>query len=135
MNRFLIPLGVFVALLGFLFVGLGLNPREVPSPLVGKPAPAFRLAQLHAPEKQFAREDMLGQVWLLNVWASWCAPCREELPVLVGLAKSKTVPMVGFNYNDQPDAALVTIGTWVPSHLSQNHPAQNVMCATISAIE
>jgi len=105
MNRFLIPLGVFVALLGFLFVGLRLNPREVPSPLVGQPAPAFQLAQLHAPEKQFAREDMLGQVWLLNVWASWCVPCREELPVLVGLAKSKTVPIVGFNYKDQPDAA------------------------------
>ncbi|HLB13827.1 MAG TPA: DsbE family thiol:disulfide interchange protein [Burkholderiales bacterium] len=105
MNRFLIPLGIFVALAGFLFVGLSLNPREVPSPLVGKPAPSFRLAQLHAPEKQFAREDMLGQVWLLNVWASWCAPCRDELPVLVGLAKTRTVPLVGFNYKDKPEAA------------------------------
>ena len=105
MNRFLIPLGIFAALLGFLFVGLRLNPREVPSPLVGKPAPAFRLAQLHAPEKQFAREDRLGQVWLLNVWASWCAPCRDELPVLVGLAKTRTVPLVGFNYKDTPEAA------------------------------
>jgi cytochrome c biogenesis protein CcmG/thiol:disulfide interchange protein DsbE len=105
MNRFLIPLGIFVALLGFLFVGLKLNPREVPSPLVGKPAPAFRLAQLHAPEKQFARDDMLGQVWVLNVWASWCAPCREELPVLVGLAKTRAVPLVGFNYKDKPEPA------------------------------
>jgi cytochrome c biogenesis protein CcmG/thiol:disulfide interchange protein DsbE len=105
MNRFLIPLGIFVALLGFLFVGLSLNPREVPSPLVGKPAPTFKLAQLHAPEQQFAREDMLGQVWLLNVWASWCAPCRDELPVLVGLAKTKTVALVGFNYKDKPEAA------------------------------
>ena len=105
MNRFLIPLGIFVALLGFLFVGLGLNPREVPSPLVGKPAPAFKLAQLHEPQKQFAREDMLGQVWLLNVWASWCAPCREEIPILMRLAKTKSVPIVGFNYKDKPDQA------------------------------
>jgi cytochrome c biogenesis protein CcmG/thiol:disulfide interchange protein DsbE len=104
-NRFLIPLGVFVALVAFLFIGLGLNPREVPSPLVGKPAPTFKLAQLHEPQKQFAREDMLGQVWLLNVWASWCAPCREELPLLVGLARTKTVPIVGFNYKDKPDEA------------------------------
>jgi cytochrome c biogenesis protein CcmG/thiol:disulfide interchange protein DsbE len=105
MKRFLIPLGIFAALLGFLYVGLSLNPREVPSPLVGKPAPAFRLAQLAAPDKQFARDDMLGQVWLLNVWASWCAPCRDELPVLVGLARTKTVPLVGFNYKDKPEPA------------------------------
>jgi cytochrome c biogenesis protein CcmG/thiol:disulfide interchange protein DsbE len=105
MNRFLIPLGIFAALTAFLFVGLSLNPREVPSPLVGKPAPGFRLAQLHAPEKQFGRDDMLGQVWLLNVWASWCAPCRDELPVLVRLAKTRTVPLVGFNYKDKPEQA------------------------------
>jgi cytochrome c biogenesis protein CcmG/thiol:disulfide interchange protein DsbE len=104
-NRFTIPLAVFVVILAFLFVGLGLNPREVPSPLIGKPAPAFQLAQLHAPDRAFTQKDMLGQVWLLNVWASWCISCRDEHPLLVQLAKAKTVPLVGLNYKDKPDEA------------------------------
>jgi len=104
-NRFLLPLGIFIALVGFLFAGLGLNPREVPSPLIGKPAPALRLPQLHAPEKQFAREDMLGQVWLLNIWASWCVSCRDEHPLLTEVAGTKTVPIIGLNYKDKPDDA------------------------------
>ena len=105
MNRFTIPLAVFVVILAFLFVGLGLNPREVPSPLIGKPAPAFQLAQLHAPERVFTQKDMAGQVWLLNVWASWCISCRDEHPLLVQLARAKTVPLVGLNYKDKPDEA------------------------------
>jgi cytochrome c biogenesis protein CcmG/thiol:disulfide interchange protein DsbE len=104
-KRLLIPLAVFVVILGFLFVGLGLNPREVPSPLIGKAAPAIRLAQLHTPEKAFSQKDMLGQVWLLNVWASWCVSCRDEHPHLVALSKSKAVPVVGLNYKDKPDEA------------------------------
>ncbi len=106
MNRFLLPLGVFVVIVVFLYVGLGLNPREVPSPLIGKPAPAFRLAQLHQPAKTLTREDMVGQVWLLNVWASWCVSCRAEHPVLLDLARTKTVPILGLNYKDQPADAL-----------------------------
>ncbi len=105
MSRFAIPLAVFVVLLAFLFVGLGLNPREVPSPLIGKPAPAFQLAQLHTPDRPFTEKDMLGQVWLLNVWASWCVSCRDEHPLLVELAKAKSVPLVGLNYKDKPDEA------------------------------
>ena len=105
MSRFAIPLAVFVVLLAFLFVGLGLNPREVPSPLIGKPAPAFQLAQLHTPDRAFTQKDMLGQVWLLNVWASWCISCRDEHPLLVQIAKSNTVPLVGLNYKDKPDEA------------------------------
>ena len=107
MSRYLLPLAVFSALVGLLYVGLSLNPREVPSPLIGKPAPAFRLAQLHAPEKQFARDDMLGQVWLLNVWASWCVACRDEHPLLTELARAKIVPIVGLNYKDKRDDATV----------------------------
>jgi len=106
MARFLVPLAIFVVIAGFLFAGLGLNPREVPSPLIGKPAPAFQLAQLHEPAKTFAREDMAGKVWLLNVWASWCVACRVEHPVLVDLARSKTVPILGLNYKDKRDEAL-----------------------------
>jgi len=102
MNRFLFPLGVFVVLVGFLAVGLTLNPREVPSPLVNKPVPAFKLAQLQQPELDFSQKDMLGQVWLLNVWASWCVSFRDEHPILVDLARERIVPVVGLNYKDKP---------------------------------
>lgn len=106
MSRFVIPLVVFAILVGFLFVGLGLNPREVPSPLVDKPAPAIQLAQLHAPEKSFTLADMKGRVWLLNVWASWCVSCRDEHPFLMELAKENTIPIVGLNYKDKRDDAV-----------------------------
>jgi cytochrome c biogenesis protein CcmG/thiol:disulfide interchange protein DsbE len=99
--RFLIPLAVFAVLVVFLGVGLTLNPREVPSPLIDKPAPAFQLPQLHAPDKTFAQKDMLGKVWMLNVWASWCVACREEHPNLVELARSGVVPIYGLNYKDE----------------------------------
>ena len=106
MNRYLIPLGIFAVLVIFLGIGLGLNPREVPSPLIGKPAPAFKLAQLHESSKVLGREDMLGKVWLLNVWASWCVSCREEHPILVELSKRNVVPIYGLNYKDKQDEAL-----------------------------
>jgi cytochrome c biogenesis protein CcmG, thiol:disulfide interchange protein DsbE len=103
--RFLIPLALFIVLAGFLLRGLFLNPREVPSPLINKPAPQFSLAQLAQPDRPFGPEDMKGQVWLLNVWASWCVACRQEHPLLVELAKRKAVPIIGLNYKDKPDAA------------------------------
>ena len=100
MKRALIPFAIFLIMVGFLFKGLFLNPREVPSPLVGKPAPAFSLPRLDQPAKQFSPKDMLGQVWLFNVWASWCGACRDEHPLLVGLAKTGLVPVVGMDYKD-----------------------------------
>ncbi|MDQ6621339.1 MAG: DsbE family thiol:disulfide interchange protein [Pseudomonadota bacterium] len=106
MNRFLIPLAAFGVLVGFLFVGLGRDPREVPSPLIGKPAPEFRLTQLHDPTKSFSARDMKGEVWLLNVWASWCVSCREEHPILVALRKSNVVRVIGLDYKDEPTAGL-----------------------------
>jgi cytochrome c biogenesis protein CcmG/thiol:disulfide interchange protein DsbE len=96
----------FAALVLLLGVGLTLNPREVPSPLIGKPAPAFELPLLHAPDKTFAQKDMLGKVWVLNVWASWCPPCLVEHPVVTALAQSKLAPVVGLNYKDARDDAL-----------------------------
>ena len=105
MSRFFIPLGVFIVLLGFLFVGLRLDPRAVPSPLIDKPAPAFQLPRLHEPEKALSQKDLLGQVWLLNVWASWCVSCRQEHPLLVDLARRNIVPLYGLNYKDAPDDA------------------------------
>ena len=110
-KRFLWPLAIFVVLVGFLAVGLRRDPHEVPSPLIGKPAPAFDLVQL-GNERRFAPADMAGQVWMLNVWASWCVACREEHPVLVQLARQNVMPIVGLNYKDQaPDAAL-----WLQRH-------------------
>jgi cytochrome c biogenesis protein CcmG, thiol:disulfide interchange protein DsbE len=105
-KKLFIPLAVFVVLVGFLFVGLFLNPREVPSPLIGKPAPQFALNQLHQPGKTLGTPDMKGQVWLLNVWASWCVSCREEHPLLVELGKAKLVPIIGLNYKDEPAAGM-----------------------------
>ena len=106
MNRYLIPLALFVLLVVFLGIGLGLDPRQVPSPLIGKPAPAFQLAQLQQPDRSLAQREMLGKVWLLNVWASWCVSCREEHPVLVELSRSNVVPIYGLNYKDKRDEAL-----------------------------
>lgn len=100
MNRFLWPLVGFVALVILLAVGLGLNPRDVPSPLVGKPAPVFTLARVDAPEKSFSPQEMRGKVWLLNVWASWCVSCRQEHPVLVEMAKNPAITLIGLNYKE-----------------------------------
>ena len=99
--RLLLPLAVFIVLMVFLYVGLFRDPREVPSPLVGQPAPTFTLAQLQAPDKQLSTADMKGQVWLLNVWASWCVSCRVEHPLLVELSKANIVPVIGLNYKDR----------------------------------
>jgi cytochrome c biogenesis protein CcmG/thiol:disulfide interchange protein DsbE len=99
--KFLIPLAVFFVLVGFLYRGLKLDPREVPSPLIGKPAPEFALTQLDKPEQTIRRADMLGKVWLLNVWASWCEACREEHPYLVDFAKLKALPIYGLDYKDE----------------------------------
>ena len=100
MKRFLIPLGIFLVLVVFLAIGLNRDPHEVPSPLVGKPAPEFRLATLADPAKEFSPADMRGQVWLLNVWASWCVSCRAEHPLLVAFAKQGGLPIVGLNYKE-----------------------------------
>ncbi len=111
--RFLIPLAIFIGLLVFLGVGLKLNPREVPSPLIDKPAPVFSLPTLDTPSRVLSSKDMLGQVWLLNVWASWCGGCREEHPVLVAFSRTRAVPIVGLDYKDQPDDArrwLIDLG-------------------------
>ena len=104
--RFLIPLGAFLVLSGFLFTGLWLDPHQAPSPLIDKPAPAFRLTQVADPDKTLSRDQLLGRVWLLNVWASWCVSCKEEHPVLVEFAKTGVVPIYGLDYKDTRDEAL-----------------------------
>ena len=106
MMRLVLALGVFGLLVLLLAIGLSLDPREVPSPLIGKPAPAFSLPRLDQPAEKLSPEALRGKVWVLNVWASWCAPCREEIPVLMALARTKTVPIYGLNYKDRRDDAL-----------------------------
>jgi cytochrome c biogenesis protein CcmG/thiol:disulfide interchange protein DsbE len=103
--RYLIPLAVFAVMVIFLGIGLTLNPREVPSPFIGKPAPAFALPQVADAGKTLGTDDLKGQVSLVNVWASWCISCREEHPVLLQLAKQNIVPIYGLNYKDERDNA------------------------------
>ena len=103
--RFAIPLGIFVLIVGLLAYGLQLDPKKVPSPLIGKPAPAFSLAKLDAPQQFLAQNDLLGQVWVLNVWASWCVSCRAEHVIITRLSALNLAPVIGLNYKDEPDAA------------------------------
>ncbi|MDP2064768.1 MAG: DsbE family thiol:disulfide interchange protein [Burkholderiaceae bacterium] len=104
--RFLIPLAIFLGLVWFLAAGLKLDPKEVPSPLINKPAPQFQLTRLDDAARTIRRDDMLGKVWVLNVWASWCVACREEHPLLVEFARKKLVPIYGLNYKDGRSAGL-----------------------------
>ncbi len=105
MLKYLTPLFLFVILAVFLAIGLKLNPKEIPSPLIGRPVPDFSLPLLHLPEKKLGSSNLKGRVWLLNVWASWCVSCRAEHPLLNQLAKKETVTIIGLNYKDDPDNA------------------------------
>jgi cytochrome c biogenesis protein CcmG/thiol:disulfide interchange protein DsbE len=102
----LLPLGVFLALVVFLALGLQLDPREVPSPLIDKPAPAFDAPALSRPGQRLSPQDMRGQVWVLNVWASWCGACREEHPLLLDFARRAAVPVYGLHYKDRREDGL-----------------------------
>src|SRR4030081_3583280 len=103
--RWSIPLAIFVVLVAFLWVGLGRDPREVPSPLMGRAAPSFARAQLHG-DKPLSTAELKGKVWLLNVWASWCVSCRVEHPVLVEMSRRGIVPIVGLNYKDKREGGV-----------------------------
>ena len=105
MMRFTLPLVIFLILSVFLYKGLGRDTRTVPSPLVDKAAPAFVLPMLHEADKKFSPEEMQGQVWLLNVWASWCGACKDEHPLLMQLSRQNIVPIVGLDYKDKREDA------------------------------
>ncbi len=103
--KFFIPLAIFLGIAAFLFRGLGMDPRRVPSPLVDKPAPEFRLPELKDAAQVVSHQDFKGKVSLLNVWATWCVSCRQEHKVLMKLAKRDGVPIYGLNYKDtRPEA-------------------------------
>lgn len=105
-TRYLLPLGIFIALAALLFYGLKLDPRKVPSPLVNKPAPAFTLESLSEPGKTISSDILKGRMSLVNVWASWCPSCRQEHGELVRIARESDVQMIGFNWKDERPAAL-----------------------------
>ena len=107
--KFLVPLLLFFALVGFLAMGLKLDPHEVPSPLINKPTPAFKVPQLAQAGSTFSPEDVKGKVWVLNVWASWCSACREEHPALVELGRSQVAPLIGLDYKDKREDALALL--------------------------
>lgn len=112
MKRWL-PLIIFAGLLILLGVGLGMNPRDLPSALVGKPVPAFNLPDLMDQDKQVSETDFKGKVWVLNVWASWCVACQAEHELLLKWQRPEGVDLVGLNYKDESRAArawLVDMG-------------------------
>jgi len=105
MIRYLVPLGVFALIAVFLAVGLNLNPREVPSPFIGKAAPALDLPRLDPADTRITSADLAGRVWILNVWASWCVACRVEHPLFNRFAATSDTILVGLNYKDkEPEA-------------------------------
>ena len=103
--RFIVPLLLFAALGAFLFVGLYRDPRYVPSPLIGKPAPEFTLPSLQDANYPVASRELLGQAWVLNVWGTWCGGCRQEHDTLLAIAAQRSVPIVGLNWKDDNGAA------------------------------
>jgi len=105
MARYLVPLGIFLVLVAFLYRGLSLDPKLVPSPLVGKPMPAFTLTRLQDPNATISDTDLKGKVAILNVWATWCVSCRAEHETLLEFAKTGKVDIYGLNYKDDRAAA------------------------------
>jgi len=101
-----LPLAVFGLLAAAFYWGLWNNDDRLPSTLIGKPVPEFALPPIEGRQDGLSSADLQGQVSLVNVWASWCVPCRTENPLLVELAKAGTVPIYGINYKDDPEEAL-----------------------------
>lgn len=122
MIRFTLPLATFIGLAIFLWIGLGLDPRDLPSTRIDKPAPAFDLANLHAPDQRVTNQALSGKVWVLNVWASWCVGCRAEHAVITELARY--VDIVGLNYKDQRDDAIGWLKQFGDPYLMSGHDGQ-----------
>jgi cytochrome c biogenesis protein CcmG, thiol:disulfide interchange protein DsbE len=111
--KYFVPLGLFAGIAVFLALGLGKDPREIPSPLIGKPAPSFSLPVLVNSTEQWQPSAMLGKVWLLNIWGSWCAACVTEHPLLMDLSKTSQAPtIIGVAWKDEPSAS----SAWLLKH-------------------
>jgi cytochrome c biogenesis protein CcmG, thiol:disulfide interchange protein DsbE len=107
MLKYLVPIGLFAVLAGFLYFGLGRDKQALPSALIGKPAPIFELARLDDPSRTFSNRELAGKPYVLNVWGSWCPPCRQEHGALLEIARRGEVPIVGLNWNDDREQALL----------------------------
>lgn len=108
--RFLLPLGVFLVLAGFMWYGLYLNPRELPSVLINRPLPDFTLETV-AENRTVTKDDLPAETFLLNFWGSYCLPCLVEHPTLTRLSEDGIIPIVGVNYKDRQDYALDWLDT------------------------
>ncbi len=103
--RFMLPLAVFLGLAVMLGLGLQRDPRALESALLDQPVPIFDLPLLDDQGARLTPQTLRGKVWLLNVWASWCAPCRQELPILVEMSRKDQIAIYGLNYKDQSSKA------------------------------
>lgn len=112
MNRYLFPLFGFIVLVGFLAAGLRLDPKEIPSPLIDKPAPDFEVPTLFDPTLSISAQNLRGEVWLMNVWASWCVACRAEHPLINALSQKKLLKIIGLNYKDERVDAKKWLGVY-----------------------
>src|SRR5687767_99351 len=105
MLRFIVPIGLFAALIAFFFAGLGRDKETLPSPLIGKPAPSFELQRLDG-QGTFSTQQMQGQAYVLNVWGSWWVGCKQEHAALMEISRRKEIPIVGLDWNDSNEAAI-----------------------------
>lgn len=106
MLKYLIPVGLFGVLVGFLYFGLWRDKETLPSPLIGKPAPLFEFTRLDDPAKTFSNRELAGKAYVLNIWGTWCAGCRHEHGALMEIARRGEVPIIGLDYKDDRELAL-----------------------------
>jgi cytochrome c biogenesis protein CcmG, thiol:disulfide interchange protein DsbE len=105
MWRYIVPVGVFAALVAFLYIGLGRDKETLPSPLIGKPAPIFELPRVDDPSRKVSNRDFAGKPYVLNVWGTWCVGCRQEHDTLLEIARRAEIPLVGLDWNDDLEMA------------------------------
>jgi cytochrome c biogenesis protein CcmG, thiol:disulfide interchange protein DsbE len=106
MTKYLLPVGLFAALVAFMYFGLGRDKQTLPSPLIGKSAPIFELTRLDDPSQTFSNSELAGKPYVLNVWGTWCVGCRQEHGALLEIARRGEVPIIGLNWNDDREQAL-----------------------------
>jgi cytochrome c biogenesis protein CcmG/thiol:disulfide interchange protein DsbE len=106
MLKYLVPIGLFAVLVGFLYFGLGRDKQTLPSPFIGKPAPVFELPRLDDESKTFSNRELAGKPYVVNIWGTWCPGCRVEHGALMEISRRGEVPMIGVDWNDERERAL-----------------------------
>jgi len=125
-NRFIWPLVIVIGLIVFLVMGLRHgDPRALPSPFIGKPAPAFELPTLKNPEVIIGTDNFAGKYTLVNVWATWCVMCRAEHGFLMDLAASNSIPIYGLNWRDSRPDAIRWLGELGDPYIASAYDPQN----------